>query len=296
MKRLLPAFETALLIMLSVTVFGSETLTAEQPAADQSPAAVAQRPRTNTVRMVEFNLNDGTAVSGRVVVEGRNQITVEKRVGSTLELATYNKRDIEPRSQRTRAIPGYKYYMDNGEYFSSRTWDFRDDPDDFIQAIRSYEKAKELLAGSGLDDRVAQIDAQLTRLKHDKGVWEREVRSRAELKKLELDATLTARIKNLEKKIDEASKKAGDNSKQLAQLKTDIESNYEQLRQDVLALNDSVTRELQVLRNEVDYARRYGGGAIIRHRDFYYPSAGRQTRSLRGGTPQFPRPRGGIIR
>ena len=45
------------------------------------------------------------------------------------------------------------------EYFTARTWDFVDDPDDFIEAIRCYEKAKQSLQAGGADsEKIADID------------------------------------------------------------------------------------------------------------------------------------------
>jgi len=219
---------------------------------------ITLRPRMNVIRTVDFHLRDGTLVYGKLVSEDKNKVTVEKMDESKIIVTTYSKREIEPRTFETQSVPEYKYYLDLAEHFAARTWDFRDDPDDFIQAIRSCEKAKQLLLESQTQDseRVEQIDKRIENLQADRQVWEREVKSRAELKRLEFEAEIENRIKQLEDRIDARGQQIDKSLTQLDEFTTQMKDNYQKLEQTMAGISQDISRRLNILADQVESNRR----------------------------------------
>ncbi len=179
-------------VRLSTTASGQEV-------PGQTPAALA--PRANSVRTVDFHLRTGELIYGKVLTEDKNKITIERLDESKIVVNTYGRREIDPRTLDIKTVPEYRYYLDLADYFAGRTWDFRDDPDDFIQAIRCCEKAKSALGttAAGQDsERIEQINERIKKLEADRQVWEIQVKSRAELKKLKFEAEAVNKLKELE--------------------------------------------------------------------------------------------------
>ena len=150
------------------TTRSESAVAAEQPVLETAPRTT--RPRVGPVKMVDFYLRDGEKlVFGKLVSEDRNKITVEHLDESRIIVSTYSKREIDTRTLNIKNTSQVKYWLDLVEYFSGRTWDFRDDPDDFIQAIRCCEKAKQAITDSGRrsSGRIEQIDRKIEQLKAD---------------------------------------------------------------------------------------------------------------------------------
>lgn len=196
-------------------------------------AQTTPTPRINAVKTVDFHLRTGELIFGKVVTEDRNKITIERLEESKIVVNTYSRREIDPRTIDTKTVPEYRYYLNLADYFSGRTWDFRDDPDDFIQAIRCCEKAKAALgesASSGQDnDRIEQIDERIKKLNADRQVWESQVKSRAELKKLEFEAEAENRLKQVEAKVNTSTKQVSESVERLDKAVTDIQENHRKL-------------------------------------------------------------------
>jgi len=230
----------------------------DSSAGERTHDTETARARTSAVRMADFYTREGKLLFGKLVSEDKNKITIEQLEESKIVVSTYSKRDIDPRTLQTRAIPEYKYYMDLAEYFSGRTWDFKDDPDDFIQAIRCYEKAKQLAVGADTQDneRAAQIDEKIKQLQADREVWTREVESRARLKKLELDAEFENRLKELQDKVNASSQKVTESVERLDKTIAEIQSNHRKLEQAISAMEQETARRLNILGNQVDVNRR----------------------------------------
>ncbi|MDP6494779.1 MAG: hypothetical protein QGI09_05050, partial [Dehalococcoidia bacterium] len=98
------------------------------------------------VRIKTFILKDGRLVMGRVVLEDRNQITIEELNKSPIVVSMHARRQIASGTMHTQLMSELDYCTKFAAHFASKAWDFKDDPDDFIQAIRLYEKAKQLLS------------------------------------------------------------------------------------------------------------------------------------------------------
>jgi len=246
-------------LVLSCSVYAQTSpnqSTAEtvQRTYETAAGTVTLRPRMNIIKMVDFHLRSGELVYGKLVWEDKNMITVEKRDESRIVVSTYSKREIEPRTQETKTVPEYKYYLDLAEYFSARTWDFRDDPDDFIQAIRCCEKAKQsvLETEPPENEKIEQINEKIQKLQADRQVWEREIESRAKLKKLEFEAEIENRLKELENKVNVRSQQVDKSLKQLDEFTTEIKDNYQRLEQNISGVSQDLSRRLNVLADRVE--------------------------------------------
>lgn len=220
-------------------------------ASETLTKSTRPRARTDFVRMANFYLRDGKLVFGKLVSEEKNKITVERLDESRIVVSTYSKREIDSRTLQVRSIAEAAYYIELAEYFSGRTWDFRDDPDDFIQAIRCYEKAKRSLAETqGPDsEKIDEINKKIEHLQADRQVWTREVKSRAELKKLEFEATIETRLKELEDKVNASSQ-------QIDKIVTDMKDNYQKLEKSIAGIEQGISRQLNMLEERIEANRR----------------------------------------
>jgi len=175
---------------------------------DQTPkitTATRSRPRINVISIADFYMRDGESITGKMLKQDKNQITIEQLKDGAVITVTFSKREMDSRTLKTRKIAEHVYYTDLAEYFAARTWDFRDDPDDFIQAIRAYEKAKQSLVDTDRDETetIAAVDDAIAKLQADREVWIRETKSRAELKALEFEAEALKRMKEIEQAFAE---------------------------------------------------------------------------------------------
>jgi len=220
-------------------------------------AAAKAVPRKTSVKQMEFKLKDGTVVRGRLVSEDTRQVEVEKPEGSKIVVLTYSRDMINSRTVRTKNVNEAKYYMDLAKHFADRTWDFKDDPDDFIQAIRCYEKAKQLLEGTRWEDsdKIDRINEAIAKLHADREVWARETASRAKLKKLELEATIEARLKAIEANVSANSgliRSVGN----LNAIVSEMRTNYQSLQDTITQMNNDLNGQLRLLENRVSYNER----------------------------------------
>ena len=219
--------------------------------AGTSQEAKKSRPRVKFVKMTNFYLKDDELVFGKLVSEDKNKITIEEADESRIVLSTYSKREIDIRTLQTKNVPEDKYYLELAEYFSGRTWDFRDDPDDFIQAIRCYEKAGRSVAETQGQDskKIDEISQKIKELEADRRVWIREVESRARLKKLEFEA-------EIEKRLDELEVKVSGSSRQVDESTAKMEDNYQEIQKSISEINNNLSRQLEILAERVRTNRR----------------------------------------
>jgi hypothetical protein len=243
----------------------------EQGTAQTSSTATASKPRMNVVRTADFHLRTGEFVFGRLVTEDNNKVIVERLEASKIIPSTYSKREIEPRTFQVKSIPEYKYYLDLAEYFSSRTWDFTDDPDDFIQAIRCCEKARQSVLQIQTQDseQIREIDEKIKNLQEDQKVWTRETKSRAELKMLEFEAEIEKRFKELADKIDATDPKINQAVERLDNTIAEMKDSRQRLEQGISAVDQDIYRRLNMLADQVEANRR-----LIAPLPRYYPYRG----------------------
>ncbi len=223
----------------------------ERRASETLTKSTRPRARTDFVRMANFYLRDGKLVFGKLVSEEKNKITIERLDESRIVVSTYSKREIDSRTLQVKNIAEAAYYMELAEYFSGRTWDFRDDMDDFIQAIRCCERAKRSLAETeGPDsEKIDEINKKIEHLQADRQVWTREVESRAKLKKLEFEATIETRLKELEDKVNASSQ-------QIDKIVTDMKDNYQKLERSISEIDQGISRQLNILEERIEANRR----------------------------------------
>jgi hypothetical protein len=230
----------------------------EPNSPNTTESVPAPRARTTFVKSADFYLKDGRLVFGKLVSEDRNKVTIEELNGSEIIVNTYSRRDIDSRTLQTKSIPENRYYEDLAEYFAGRTWDFKDDPDDFIHAIRCYESAKRLITGtSRLDiERTQQIDQKIEHLRADRQIWEREVQSRAKLKELEFKAEYATKFSELEKKIDAGSQKIDDNVERIDKVIAEMQDSRLKLEQNIPLMEQEIRRQLSILADQIEVTRR----------------------------------------
>ena len=222
----------------------------EQKTAEAPKESKEAVPKTSVVKTADFYLRDGRFVLGKLISEDKNKIVIEQLNGSEIVVTTYGNKEFDARTIHTKSVPEYQYYIDLAEYFAGRTWDFRDDPDDFIQAIRCYEKAKELLSETQKNGgKIEQIDKEIEHLRADRNVWVKEMESRAKLKKLEFEATIETRLKELEGRVDAVSQ-------QLDKSMADMNDNYRQINESISALNKDISRQLNSLAERTEINKR----------------------------------------
>ncbi len=254
----------------------AESVQADTANAGTSSAAQPLRTRTNLVRTVGFHLRTGELVFGKLVSEDNNRITVERLEESKIVVYTCSKREIEPRTMQARSVPAYRYYLDLADYFSGRTWDFRDDPDDFIQAVRCCEQAKQSIQQTQTPDseKIAEIDDKIKQLQADRQVWERETRNRAALKTLEYQAEVENRLKDLEAKVNTASQRVNESVEGLDKAVTEIQENHRRLEAGLFGIQ----QQLNMLADQTEINRRlldpwrwnYQPRFYNRYRPYYY--------------------------
>lgn len=220
------------------------------------------RKKLENVRLTSLYLRNGKLVSGRVVSEDSNKITVAEIVGSQIVVNTYGVRELELRTRSVKIKLEFEYCEELAGYFAGRTGDFRDDPDDFIQAIRFYEKAKYLLADASPNiyaDKIREIEKKIDAINAERKVWIREVKSRTELKQLELQATINERIKELR----------DENTKYKEQLETivadmdDIRDNFDILDRNISWDIQRLEEEAMANQYEVEQLRRRRGPVFL---------------------------------
>jgi len=219
------------------------------------------RKKLENVRLTSLYLRNGKLVSGRVVSEDSNKITVAEVVGSQIVVNTYGVRELELKTRSVKIKLEFEYYEELAGYFASRTRDFRDDPDDFIQAIRFYEKAKYLLADASPSiyaDKIREIEKKIDALNAERQVWIREIKSRAELKQLELQATINERFKELQ----------DENTKYKEQFETII-ADLGEIKDNFDILDQNVSWNIQRLEEEA-IANQYEVDQLWRRRNPVY--------------------------
>jgi len=224
-------------------------------SASEQPGAVPsgrQKTPIGKVKTVSFVLNDGRYVQGKVVSEDRSAITASEFTGSTIVVSAYNRDEIVAGSIRYKNVLESKYWETAAEYFLGRTWDFEDDPDDFIQAVRCYEQAKSLVIGAyGAEhERTKQLQRKIEQVKTDRKQWATEVESRAGLRELELKAAFDQRVSRLEKLLSR-------NAEQLRRINvlledTRLAANITEMQRNVQTLSRQVRSDIESNRRRID--------------------------------------------
>ncbi len=228
--------------------------------------------RLNAVRIVSFYLLNGRPVAGRLVSEDKNQITVEELDESKIFVSTYSKKEIDSRTIHQSRMPEVKYYLDTAEYFESRIWDFKDDPDDFTHAMRFYEKSREIIEQSQerLPISTEEIEDKIRRLLEQKNLWTENAKTRAQLKRLEFEATFDVRLQELDDKIDEFEQALSEVDKRFDEVLKSSQDNYNRLDRTLARMNRALGSKLQKIESRIELNEREID-RLWRRRYRYYP-------------------------
>lgn len=240
------------------------------------------RSRLGFVKVISFYLQDGRAIEGKVISEESKIYVVEHVQGSVISADKFAKNDVDRKSVSGKNVLEVLYLESLAEYFASRVWDFRDDPDDFAQAIRLYEKAGELWAASkgNEHEKVGEIAEKVARLRKDKDAWVKEIEERARLKRLEFEATFDDRLAEVNEKVDLLTKHVGEDfdkvGGRLNEVARDAQDSYRKLEAsfndfgvDFIARLNEVIYNVEVNQREVErlWRNRYSP------RYYYKPSS-----------------------
>jgi hypothetical protein len=232
------------------------TLPDSSVTAQLQSESETQRPRIEFVKTADFYLRDGKFVTGKVIEDDKSKITVESRAGSAVEVLTFTKKEVDTRTLRINTMPQYRFYEELGDYFAGRTWDFRDDPDDFIQAMRAYELAKAAAVDSERrQEDIDEIQGKIEKLKSDKETWTQQTKDRAELKKLEFEATFDERTKQLENRFDATNQLLDQALKRFDAYVKQTNGNFDNLQKNLSGLNTDIARRIQSLEERIENNR-----------------------------------------
>ena len=166
-------------IIFCMSIFMWSSVMAAGDIGNQEENSFAVKPIPK-VRTATFTGNDNRLVSGVIVSEDRNQITISEPRNNIIVAATYLKDEIKSKVSYQN-ISEYDYWENMGGYFLKRTWDFRDDIDEFIQAIRCYERAKAVLIESvgPSHPQATEIEAEIQNANNEKQKWQQEIEIRS---------------------------------------------------------------------------------------------------------------------
>ena len=233
-----------LLLILFVNISaGAEE--AEKHGLQDSNLSPVQRKPVEKIKLVSFNLISGQRITGRLVNEDPFKIEIAEIKGSKIPLSTYYKNDIDKKSIIYKTVSELDYWRDTGKYFLQKIWDFEDDPDEFIQAIRCYEKAKSLVeAVVGPEHKLTtELDEKIKQIKTDMEKWAQQAKERAELRELELLSTLDSRLQQIQEQITTNSKDIGNIQRELVNNTAAIED-YKELGDKITSI-EVATRLLE---------------------------------------------------
>jgi hypothetical protein len=156
------------------------------------------------VQLISFNLTGGQRINGKLVSEDPYQIEINEIRGSRIVLSTYFKTGIDKNSIIYKTVSELDYWRDTGKYFLQKVWDFQDDPDEYMQAIRCYQQARTIAEEAvGADHKlVTELDEKIDEIEKDMEKWAGQAKTRADLRKLEVLSTLDARLQKIEEQIN----------------------------------------------------------------------------------------------
>ncbi len=264
--KILIISEICLVVLFCAFAFSQERSEQRQKNNEQK-----QDERLSFIRKVNFFTREGEFVSGKLIFEDDKKIAVEIARDNKFETKTFNKVNIDTRTLRYNNMPEYQYLMDMAEYFISNTWDFKDDPDDFINAIRLLEKAERQLSESRPDSRMLkEVKDKIENIRADRETWIEEMKSRAELKKLEERAMVDRRLRELLDEVKAMRKDVNDLRSDMNRQIGNLEIVDEKLADEIERLRGNVDEELDNFNNRIE-ANRSNIFRLERDFDYYNP-------------------------
>ena len=229
---------------MSFEIYAQDINSPPQTAPDVNTVPIKRKPIEN-VRLVSFILNSGDSVSGRIESEDAFEIKLSRIAGASIVSSKYSRNDIDRKTIIYKNISELDYWRNTGEYFLQKVWDFENDPDEFIQAIRCFQRAKSLVADAlGENHRlVAELDEKIKKINTDMQTWSQQAKTRAEMRNLETLATLDTKLEKFQQQIEENSKVVANLSAELKSISSSSDD-YNQLREKVSSA-DVIIRVLE---------------------------------------------------
>ena len=221
------------LLTLPSDIYAQPANPEETLPQDVNSVPIKRKPIEN-VRLVSFILNSGQRVGGRVESEDAFEIRLSEIKDAEIVSSKYYKNDIDKKSIIYKNVSGLDYWRDTGDYFLQKVWDFQNDPDEFIQAVRCFEKAKILVqdaVGAG-HKLAAELNDKISRINADMQKWSEQAKTRAEMRNLETLAALDSKLQQFQEQIAENSKAVSDLRQEIKNVSA-ASGSYEQLRDKV---------------------------------------------------------------
>jgi hypothetical protein len=258
-----------LILLVDVPAYADEN----KRSQDSNTLSVRRKP-IEKVQLISFNLTGGQRINGKLVSEDPYQIEIDEVRGSRIVLSTYFKSGIEKNSIIYKTVSELDYWRDTGKYFLQKVWDFQDDPDEYMQAIRCYQKARAIAedALGGDHKLVAELDEKINEIEKDMDKWAGQAKTRADLRKLEVLSTLDVRLQKIEEQISA-------NSDDIAAIRQELANNaaaagdYNELRNKIAGNELAIKlldQRLLKFETELDDIRQ-----VYRYQPRYYLPRGR---------------------
>lgn len=242
-----------LIALFSTIAFAQDSNTPQTQLQPNDDIISERVPRTNRVRLMTFTLVDSRTIIGRVISEDKIQITVNYPHHGKLVTETFSRQQIIPETVGYRNSLAFNYWKETAEYFVSKTWDFENDPDEFISAIRCYENALEIAKKQRGPDHelVREIEAQIEDLQSQRNRWQAEAKKRAEMKSLEFEAGFEKKFETLTDIIEQQASSLAYVQRKLSEVLTSMEKLNIEWQNKAVQINDLADR-VSRLREDVN--------------------------------------------
>lgn len=237
----------SLLIAVSAIVVISSIVLIAQPEN-------GGRNRAQTFKIITYTNIEGKTVWARVITEDREYVTISYPENSRIVTNTIHRDMIIENSMVHQNISEFDYWKQMAEYFYAKTWDFQNDGQDFVQAKRCYQNARDVVINlRGKDHAMAkEIDSKISELDREAEKWIEMVKEKVEFDKLEFqsrlqiqmvqfDSTLTDNTLAIEK-IQEDVEKLQEMPDAIENLKKEIVKSFEAVNGDMKSISQDVEK------------------------------------------------------
>lgn len=248
-------------IGLTTLLYAQTSRSSQRDGAETGRGQAAGNPGPlEMVRLTSFYLYDGGLVSGRVIMEDKNGVTLDVLEEGKIKRKTYSYREVDVRTRTLQTMTDAEYYEFVARYFAGQTGDFENDPDDFIQAIRYYEKTLRQLKEKPEENaqKIADIREKIEDLHADREVWIRETQDRARLLELEDKATLNKRFEELHAENETLSQTLQTLQQEIKGLKEDMAFLNRDVDWQRRKLEEEAAGDPRQYRRDREYGLRYG--------------------------------------
>jgi ElaB/YqjD/DUF883 family membrane-anchored ribosome-binding protein len=113
-------------------------------------------------------------------------------------------------------------------------------------------------------EKISQIDQKIKHIEADRELWIKEATSRAKLKKLEFEADIEKRLKELEERLDSINQ-------QVNQMMAGVKNDYQKLEKTLSDTNKDISGRLEIIDERLGTDRRLIERIIFNHHWRWYP-------------------------